>query len=194
MISSFDANGTAAPARLFAPGASRLHQDLAPRIMANWLQPGAGGGRNLDQGSPILRSRMKGRRGASRSGIVVSFVSRRFNRVIGWGIRPAFPLTRKDRGPSAAGRCSVLSWETLRARDDRRARRRTDLDPLEPLEGPPVDGLLLAGLFARRICRSPGQAGPVATWGGHPDVTAILQNTGASTITSRSRWSRRARS
>lgn len=75
----------------------------------------------------------------------------------------------------------MLSWENLRARDDRRARRRTDPAPLESLEGrqllsySPL-GYSLPNLNVR------GQAGPVATWGGTLTVTAILQNTGASTI------------
>ena len=59
----------------------------------------------------------------------------------------------------------MLSWENLRARDDRCARRRTDLAPLEPLEGRQLLsysslGYSLPNLHVR------GQAGPVATWGG----------------------------
>ncbi|MGZ3335828.1 MAG: hypothetical protein ACXWOV_11870, partial [Isosphaeraceae bacterium] len=75
----------------------------------------------------------------------------------------------------------MLPWETLRARDDRRARRRTDLAQLEQLEGRQLLaysslGYSLANLHVK------AQAGPVATWGGTLDVKAFIQNTGASTI------------
>src|SRR5271166_1184809 len=108
-------------------------------------------------------------------------VSRRFNRVTGWGIRPAFRFARGDRGPSAAGRCSVLPWETLRARVERRARRRTDLAALEQLEGRQLLSYSSLG-YSLPSLRLSGLAGSVASWGAAYQVTVILQNTGASTM------------
>ena len=141
--------------------------------------PGQGTGRNLDQGSPILRRDIRFRRGASRYGRIIGLAT--FHRVTGWGIRPAFPLGRKDRGPSAAGRCSVLPWETLRARDDRRARRRTDRTALEQLEGRQLLSYSSLG-YSLPDLRVTGLAGPVAAWGSSYSVTINLQQTGASTM------------
>jgi hypothetical protein len=75
----------------------------------------------------------------------------------------------------------VLSRENLRARDDRRARRRTDLAPLEQLEGRQLLAYTSLGYSLPNL-RVFAQAGPVASWGGTLNVTAFLQNTGASTI------------
>jgi hypothetical protein len=75
----------------------------------------------------------------------------------------------------------VLPWETLRARDDRRARRRTELPALEQLEGRQLMAYTTLG-YSLPDLRVTGQAGPVASWGGPLTVTAFLQNTGASTI------------
>ena len=68
-----------------------------------------------------------------------------------------------------------------RARDDRRARRRTELAPLEQLEGRQLLAYSSLGYSLPNLQCS-GQAGPVASWGGTLTVTAFLQNTGASTI------------
>jgi hypothetical protein len=75
----------------------------------------------------------------------------------------------------------VLPWETLRARDDRRARRRTELPALEQLEGRQLLAYSSLG-YSLPDLHVTGQAGPVASWGGPLTVTAFLQNTGASTI------------
>jgi hypothetical protein len=75
----------------------------------------------------------------------------------------------------------VLPWETLRARDDRRARRRTDLAALEQLEGRQLLSYSSLGYSLPELQIS-GLAGPVASWGGSYQVTVVLQNTGASTI------------
>jgi hypothetical protein len=76
----------------------------------------------------------------------------------------------------------VLPWETLRARDDRRARRRTELIALEQLEGRQLLSYTSLG-YSLSDLRVTGQAGPVASWGGPLTITAFLQNRGASTIT-----------
>jgi hypothetical protein len=76
----------------------------------------------------------------------------------------------------------VLPWETLRARDDRRARRRTNLAALEELEGRQLLSYSSLG-YSLPDLRVSGLAGPVAAWGSTYQVTAILQNIGASTIT-----------
>src|SRR5271166_1292112 len=96
----------------------------------------------------------------------------------GFPIRAGRPWTV---GPSAAGRCSVLPWETLRARDDRRARRRTELAALEQLEGRQLLSYSSLGYSLPELQIS-GLAGPVASWGSAYQVTVVLQNTGASTI------------
>jgi hypothetical protein len=75
----------------------------------------------------------------------------------------------------------VLPWETLRARDDRRARRRTDLAALEQLEGRQLLSYSSLG-YSLPDLKISGLAGPVASWGSTYQVTVVLQNTGASTI------------
>ncbi len=75
----------------------------------------------------------------------------------------------------------MLPWETLRARDNRRARRRTDLAALEQLEGRQLLSYSSLG-YSLPDLQVRGLAGSVATWGGSYSVTVILQNTGASTI------------
>ena len=75
----------------------------------------------------------------------------------------------------------MLPWETLRARDDRRARRRTDLAALEQLEGRQLLSYSSLG-YSLPDLKISGLAGPVASWGGTYQVTVVLQNTGASTI------------
>jgi hypothetical protein len=76
----------------------------------------------------------------------------------------------------------VLPWETLRARDDRRARRRTELAALEQLEGRQLLSYSSLG-YSLADLKISGLAGPVATWGSTYRVSVTLQNTGASTIT-----------
>ena len=75
----------------------------------------------------------------------------------------------------------MLPWETLRARDDRRARRRTDLAALEQLEGRQLLSYSSLG-YSLPDLKISGLAGSVASWGGAYQVTVVLQNTGASTI------------
>ncbi|MGZ3380324.1 MAG: hypothetical protein ACXVBB_08665, partial [Isosphaeraceae bacterium] len=75
----------------------------------------------------------------------------------------------------------MLPWETLRALDDRRARRRTDLAALEQLEGRQLLSYSSLG-YSLPDLKISGLAGPVASWGGSYQVTVVLQNTGASTI------------
>ena len=75
----------------------------------------------------------------------------------------------------------MLPWETLRARDDRRARRRTDLAGLEQLEGRQLLSYSSLG-YSLPDLKISGLAGPVASWGSTYQVTVVLQNTGASTI------------
>ncbi len=75
----------------------------------------------------------------------------------------------------------MLPWETLRARDDRRARRRKDLTGLEQLEGRQLLSYSSLG-YSLPDLKISGLAGPVASWGGSYQVTVVLQNTGASTI------------
>ena len=75
----------------------------------------------------------------------------------------------------------MLPWETLRARDDRRARRRTDLAGLEQLEGRQLLSYSSLG-YSLPDLKISGLAGSVASWGGSYQVTVVLQNTGASTI------------
>jgi hypothetical protein len=76
----------------------------------------------------------------------------------------------------------VLPWETLRARDDRRARRRTNLAALEQLEGRQLLSYSSLG-YSLADLEISGLAGPVASWGSTYRVSVTLQNTGASTIT-----------
>ena len=75
----------------------------------------------------------------------------------------------------------MLPWESLRARDDRRARRRTDLAAWEQLEGRQLLSYSSLG-YSLPDLQISGLAGPVASWGGSYQVTVVLQNTGASTI------------
>ena len=75
----------------------------------------------------------------------------------------------------------MLPWETLRARDDRRARRRTDLTALEQLEGRQLLSYSSLG-YSLPDLQVTGLAGPVASWGSTYQVTVTLQNTGASTM------------
>ncbi len=75
----------------------------------------------------------------------------------------------------------MLPWETLRARDKRRARRRTDLAALEQLEGRQLLSYSSLG-YSLPDLQVRGLAGSVATWGGSYSVTVLLQNTGASTM------------
>ena len=75
----------------------------------------------------------------------------------------------------------MLPWETLRARDDRRARRRTELAALEQLEGRQLLSYSSLG-YSLPDLKISGLAGPVASWGSTYQVTVVLQNTGASTI------------
>ena len=75
----------------------------------------------------------------------------------------------------------MLPWETLRARDDRRARRRTDRTALEQLEGRQLLSYSSLGYSLPNL-HVTGQAGSVAAWGGTFQVTITMQNTGASTM------------
>jgi hypothetical protein len=75
----------------------------------------------------------------------------------------------------------VLHWETLRARDDRRTRRRTARPALENLEGRQLLSYTSLG-YSLPDLRVTGQGGPVAAWGADYQVKVTLQNTGASTI------------
>ncbi len=75
----------------------------------------------------------------------------------------------------------MLPWETLRARGNRRARRRTDLTALEQLEGRELMAYSSLGYSLPNLHVS-GQAGSVASWGSTYALTVQLQNTGASTI------------
>ena len=75
----------------------------------------------------------------------------------------------------------MLPWETLRACDDRRARRRNNLTDFEVLEGRQLLSYSSLGYSLPDLSIT-GQAGPVAAWGGSLTVKVILKNTGASTI------------
>ena len=75
----------------------------------------------------------------------------------------------------------MLPWETLRARDDRRARRRTDRTALEQLEGRQLLSYSSLG-YSLPDLRVTGLAGSVASWGSTYQVTINLQNIGASTM------------
>ena len=88
----------------------------------------------------------------------------------------------------------MLPWETLRARDDRRARRRTDLARPRAARRPAIAVLHLAGLLAARPARHrPGRPG--GDLGRHPEGHGhSSEHRGQHRSTSRSRWSRRARS
>ena len=75
----------------------------------------------------------------------------------------------------------MLPWETLAARDIRRARRRTDRIALEQLEARQLLSYSSLGYSLPNL-RISGSAGPVASWASTLQVSAIVQNTGASTI------------
>jgi hypothetical protein len=76
----------------------------------------------------------------------------------------------------------VLPWENLRARDNRRARRRTDRTALERLEERQLLSYSSLG-YSLADLRISGSAGTVASWGSTLQVSAIVQNIGASTMT-----------
>jgi hypothetical protein len=76
----------------------------------------------------------------------------------------------------------VLSREFQETRAARRARRSTDLTQLERLEERTLLAFSDLGFSLPDLAIS-GEAGPRAAWGGHLNVSAFLQNTGASTIT-----------
>src|SRR5262245_14887057 len=130
-------------------------------------------------GSPVPWQSAKA--GGARPRLVVSCCLATYQPSKRLGDCPAFPIARRDSGPSAAGRCSVLLWENLRMREARRARRRTDLAALEQLEGRQLMAYSSLGFSLPDITVS-GSAGPVASWGGSLTVNVFLQNTGASTI------------
>ena len=67
----------------------------------------------------------------------------------------------------------MLPWETLRARAERRARRRTDLAALEQLEGRQLLSYSSLG-YSLPDLRISGLAGPVASWGSTYQVTFRL--------------------
>jgi hypothetical protein len=76
----------------------------------------------------------------------------------------------------------VRFWYTREARALKRARRRRDLGALQHLESRALLAFSSLG-FSLPDLTITGQAGPRAAWGGVLDVSAILQNIGASTIT-----------
>ena len=73
-------------------------------------------------------------------------------------------------------------WETRQVRLLKRAARRADVGSLEQLEARELLAFSPLG-FSLPDLTITGQAGPRAAWGGALAVSAILQNTGASTIT-----------
>jgi hypothetical protein len=73
-------------------------------------------------------------------------------------------------------------WDTHHAGALKRARRRTDLAAPEQLESRALLAFSSLG-FSLPDLTITGQAGPRAAWGGVLDVSALLQNIGASTIT-----------
>src|SRR5438128_12683229 len=85
------------------------------------------------------------------------------------GGRSTFPGRRsrngEDRGPLAAGRCSVFPWESRRTRRSGRDRRRPDLAALECLEGRELLAHTALGFSLPDLAIS-GFAAPVASWGG----------------------------
>jgi len=76
----------------------------------------------------------------------------------------------------------VQLWETRQARLIKRARRRAELTSLEQLESRALLSFSPLGFSLPEFAVS-GQAGPRAAWGGTLDVSVLLQNIGASTIT-----------
>ena len=97
------------------------------------------------------------------------------------GDQAGFPVSRKDRGPSAAGRCSVLPWETLAPVTIVAPDAGRTWPPSSSSKGGNCSSYSSLGYSLPNL-HVTGQAGPVASWGGTLNVTAILQNTGASTI------------
>ncbi len=75
----------------------------------------------------------------------------------------------------------MLPWETLRVRDNRRARRRTNLANLEQLEGRQLLAYSSLG-YSLADLKVSGQAGSVASWGSTYSITVQLQNVGSSTM------------
>jgi hypothetical protein len=75
----------------------------------------------------------------------------------------------------------VFPRDDLRARQDRRARRRADLTALEVLEGRQLMAYSSLG-FSLADLQNSGQAAPLANWGGTLTLRINAQNTGASTI------------
>ena len=73
-------------------------------------------------------------------------------------------------------------WETRQVRLLKRAARKADLGSLEQLEARELLAFSPLG-FSLPDLTITGQAGPRAAWGGTLQVSAILQNIGASTIT-----------
>jgi hypothetical protein len=76
----------------------------------------------------------------------------------------------------------VLPKEFLNARGQRRARRQTDVSTLESLEERALLSFTTLGNSLPDLTIT-GEAGPRASWGGTIDVSAFLQNLGASTTT-----------
>ena len=89
---------------------------------------------------------------------------------------------RRDGRPSAAGRCSVLPWESRRKRRNVRARLRPDLAALERLEGRDLLAYTPLGFSLPGTSRCPGVHRAGASWGGPLTVTINVKNTGASTL------------
>ncbi len=84
-------------------------------------------------------------------------------------------------GTSAAGRCSVLPWDSGRTRQKGRAQRRPNLTSLETLEKRELMAYSPLGYSLPDLSVS-GYAAPTGTWGGQLSVTVTVKNTGASTI------------
>ena len=94
------------------PASCRLHRDFASRRMRKWLSTREPGGRNLHQGFAAAVAGSHGAGESARGTILVwssLCFSRRFNRVIGWGIRQAFPSCGRTVGPRPQGgvRCCL---------------------------------------------------------------------------------------
>ena len=73
-------------------------------------------------------------------------------------------------------------WETRQVRQLKRRARRADVGSLEQLEARELLAFSPLG-FSLPDLTITGQAGPRAAWGGVLNVSVILQNIGASTIT-----------
>ena len=76
----------------------------------------------------------------------------------------------------------MLPRESRNSRGQRRARRQTDVSALESLEERALLSFSTLGNSLPDLTIS-GEAGPRAAWGGTIDVSAFLQNIGASTTT-----------